>query len=258
MSFLDDPLVTSVLFYPRKIVEPTNLQPPVQTINLQISASTTIGGVFVTKDPSYPTLMIFHGNGEIATDYLSFMQLYDDLQVNIAVVDFRGYGFSSGSPSFSALLEDSLPTFAEMEKWLQTHDYNTHVVILGRSLGSVCAAQIGSYNPSNLMGIIFESGFASLYNRARAWLGGGLPVAEEAFAPFSNHTKIKLIYVPILVIHGTDDQIIPYSEGQAIYDNATNAKHRTMTTIQGAGHNDIFSYTKQYKGTLIEFVSKLQ
>ena len=256
-SFIDHPTVSSIVFYPRKSPVPTMLSPNIKILKLQISKKINIGGFFYLNDSSLPTILLFHGNGEIAADYQYFLDFFFDCGVNLAVVDFRGYGFSTGEPIYSSLISDALPIYNEFYKWMKENNLKDSLFLLGRSLGSACASEIGAHNPSGLRGIIFESGFASMYNMmTRLFRVSGPDVTPEGLSEYSNDTRIRKLQKPVLIIHGTEDWIIPCDEGRLIYDNIPEGIEKELVLIEGAGHNNIFSFKEEYTTPLKEFIQK--
>jgi pimeloyl-ACP methyl ester carboxylesterase len=256
-KLIDNPTVSNMVFYPRKIPIPTNLGPSIKILKFEISKNIMIGGFFYLNDASFPTILLFHGNGEIAADYQYFLDFFFDCRVNLAVVDFRGYGFSSGHPVYSSLISDALPVYNEFYKWMIEKNVKDSLFLLGRSLGSACVSEIGSHNPNSLKGIIFESGFASMYNMmTRLFRVSGPGITPDGLSEFSNDTRIRKFQKPVLIIHGTQDFIIPSSEGKLIYDNIPEGIEKKLVLIEDAGHNNIFSFKEEYTTPLKDFIDK--
>jgi fermentation-respiration switch protein FrsA (DUF1100 family) len=110
---------------------------------------------------------------------------------------------------------------------------------MGRSLGSASALELVSHYKSSIDALIVESGFAHSGPLLRLL---GINVDAMGFkeeAGFGNVDKIREFDRPTLVIHAEFDHIIPFSDGQALYD-ACPASDKTMLKIPGANHNDIF------------------
>ncbi|MBD3194442.1 MAG: prolyl oligopeptidase family serine peptidase [Candidatus Lokiarchaeota archaeon] len=253
--FLDDPRISRVVFYPRKTKIPYDLEENIKPIKLRIDDDITIGGIQYINKKNFPTILLFHGNGEVALDYRYFYQKFFNCGVNLAVVDFRGYGFSSGEPTYLSLIEDALPIYSEFQKYLVNNDFNSSIFVQGRSLGSVCASEIGSNNPDNLKGIIFESGFASIYNMmTRLFNVSGPNITPKILEEYSNHTRVRNFKKPVLIIHGTNDFIIPLSEGEMLYESVPDKIDKKMVVIEGAGHNDILSRDSKYFSALKNFI----
>ncbi|MFX1357184.1 MAG: alpha/beta hydrolase [Promethearchaeota archaeon] len=254
-TLIDNPSVSNIVFYPRKSYIPEITDPNVKVLQLKINDQITIGGFFYLKDPELPVILLFHGNGEIASDYQYFAPKFFDCEVNLAVVDFRGYGFSSGKPYYTSLISDALPAYEEFEEWIETNSFNRSIFVQGRSLGSACAAEIGSHNPVSLKGIIFESGFASTYNMmTRLFRISSPKLTPLSLNKYSNDTRLRKFLKPVLIIHGTNDWIIPPSEGELIYQNLPETTQKQLIMIEGAGHNDILNYGEEYFEPLRNFI----
>ncbi len=159
--------------------------------------------------------------------------------INFLPVDYRGYGRSTGRPTVTAMMNDSHAIFNFIKKWLLEHFYTGPIIVMGRSLGSASAIEIAYSHNEKINGLILESGFA--------WAGPLLKILgidpdaigfkEET--GFRNVDKIKAFGKPTLIIHAEQDHIIPFSDGQALY-NACSASDKTFLEIPGANHNDIF------------------
>jgi pimeloyl-ACP methyl ester carboxylesterase len=256
-SFIDNPAISNIVFYPRKIPIPTNLSPNIKILQFEINKDQIIGGFFYLNDINLPTILLFHGNGEIAADYQYFLDFFFECGVNLAVVDFRGYGFSTGEPIYSSLISDAMPIYNKFYEWMNENNIKESLFLLGRSLGSVCVSEIGSHNPESLKGIIFESGFASMYNMmTRLFRVSGPGITIEGLRAFSNDTRIIKFQKPTLVIHGKQDWIIPFDEGKLIYECIPDGVDKNLVLIEGAGHNNIFSFKEEYTMPLKEFIQK--
>lgn len=255
--FLDDPRISGVVFYPRKITIPTDLGPDVSVLKFQMDEKILIGGFFFHNDPELPTILLFHGNGEIALDYQYFAPQFFECGVNLAVLDFRGYGFSTGDPIFSGLIKDALPSYKHFHKWMQDKGLKDSLFVLGRSLGSTCAAEIGAQNPAGLRGIIFESAIGNTYRLITdLFRVSGPDITAESLKEWSNDTKAARIQRPVLIIHGTRDGIVPSEQAQILFDAIPEEIEKRKVMIEGAGHNDIFMYKDEYFTPLRKFIEK--
>ncbi|MHA2184013.1 MAG: alpha/beta hydrolase [Promethearchaeota archaeon] len=254
---IDNPIVSNIVFYPRKMPIPQTTEPNIKVLRFEVEKNISIGGFFFLNNPNLPTLLLFHGNGEIAADYQYFLGFFFQCGVNLSVIDFRGYGFSTGEPYYTSLITDAMPIYTKFHRWLIKNNFNESIFVFGRSLGSVCAAEIGSHNPESLKGTIFESGFASIFDlMSRLFRVEGREITPEFLNKYSNDTKIRKFKKPVLVIHGTQDWIIPFSQGKLIYENIPEDVEKRLVLIEGAGHNDISSFEDEYIPPLKEFIDK--
>ena len=256
-QLIDNPSVSNIVFYPRKTKIPEKLESNTRVLKFDISDNISIGGFFFGTKTENPTILLFHGNGEIASDYQYISDLFLECNVNLAVVDFRGYGFSSGEPYFTSLISDAIPIYDALKHWLVEMNFLDSLFVQGRSLGSICAAEIGAHNPSMLKGVIFESGFASIFNMMTNLFRVRSPyVTPDSLKEYSNDTRVQKFKVPTLLIHGTSDWIIPCSESQLLYQNLPNSVEKKLVLINEAGHNNILSFKHDYFKPLSDFVQK--
>lgn len=254
LTILDEDIFSSAIFYPRKINIPTKLPSNVDILYFDVTKNVQVAGILFTYNPELPTILFFHGNGEIAADYFDYYHYYITSGANLLVIDYRGYGFSNSYPRFTDLFSDPPIIYEKTRNWLSENDYRTDLFVMGRSLGSVCAAELGKINPKGCLGIIFESGFASTYHlMKKLFLLGMSKIKEEEIYPYSNEIRMKEISLPALVIHGTDDQLIPISEADHIYELLMCVDKR-LVQIKGAGHNDIMNFVTEYFDPLIQFI----
>jgi alpha-beta hydrolase superfamily lysophospholipase len=240
LAWLDRPEVVRVLFYPRR--EPPNRPTPlrVRRVSFPVADGIEIHGRLHRAKLDGPTILLFHGNGEIAADYDGISPLYSEWGINLLVVDYRGYGNSDGQPNASHLLADAVAVFNQVSPLLVAHGLRARpLFIMGRSLGSAPAIEIGWRAAGDIDGLIIESGFArTLPLLVTLGLRSALGEPDEARRGFGNLDKIANIQTPTLVIHGQDDRLVPVANGHALY-TASGADEKRLVIIPDAGHNDL-------------------
>jgi hypothetical protein len=250
----DNPAVLAFLFYPRR-----DYGAPSGTgteISIPVNGGVQIGAKLFIADKSAPTLLFFHGNGEIVSDYDDLAPIYNQIGINFIPVDYRGYGRSSGSPSVSSMMQDCHDIFKFIIKWRKDNGLTGPFIVMGRSLGSASALELASGYPDSIDGLIIESGFAHALPLLRL-LGINterLGLNEDGF---SNNEKIKNFKRPTLIIHSEFDQIIPFSDGKALYESSP-AADKTFVKIPNADHNTIFAYgIREYMTAVKELTDRL-
>ncbi len=235
---LDNPLVTATLFYPRPARPGTSRLPNVHDGTIPVGDGVVLGYRLYAHAPDAPVILYFHGNGEIASDHDSFAGQYHAAGASLLVVDYRGYGWSTGSPKVSTLLADVDAVLVALPDVFGAAGLAARtLVVMGRSLGSAPAIHAAHTHPERFAGIIIESGF-SRATRLLARLGLPPLVADKLPDPVGNDRKLAEIDLPLLVIHGAQDSLIPPRNGQELYD-ASPAAHKQLVFIPGAGHNDL-------------------
>jgi pimeloyl-ACP methyl ester carboxylesterase len=237
----DRPEILQVLFHPRPELRGFLTPSGGSGIDVMIpvAAGIAIGGRLHAGAKDDPIVLFFHGNGEIVADYDEIGPVYNRLGINFLPVDYRGYGRSGGEPSITAMMQDCHRILAFLESWLPEQGFAGPLLLMGRSLGSASVLELAAAYPEKVAGLIIESGFAQAGPLLRL-LGvnpESLGFTEES--SFNHVAKIKTWQNPLLIIHAEFDHIIPFRDGQTLYE-ACPAKDKTLLKIPGANHNDIF------------------
>jgi pimeloyl-ACP methyl ester carboxylesterase len=253
-QLLDQRQVLQVLFHPR--AEPLDARIPGAVVSVAVEPGVTIGGRLHPAERESPLLLFFHGNGEIAADYADLAPLYTRMGITLLIVDYRGYGNSSGTPTATNLLTDAVALYRALDDICQTHHLApAQRYVMGRSLGSASALEIASRFGGELAGLIVESGFANTFDLL-ARLGLGVSGAEERDG-FGNLMKIRRIETRTLIIHGEEDFLIPVTDAEELYSHSA-AKDKRLVKIPAAGHNDVMMVgMKPYFGAIQNFVRKV-
>ncbi len=257
-SRFDHPAIASFLFYPRPEETRSLSGDNISELTIPVEPDITIGGKIFIAGKKNPSILFFHGNGEIVIDYDDLGPLYVNLGINFIPVDYRGYGRSGGNPSVSSMMKDCHAIFDYMLQWLKDNGFQGKLIIMGRSLGSASALELASTRQNVIDGLIISSGFAYAIPLLRI-LGidpDRLGLHEEE--GFRNSYKIKQFRKPTLIIHAEKDHIIPYSDGLTLYDSSP-AEHKHMVTIKEANHNTIFMYgLKEYLTAVRQLADEIE
>ncbi len=236
---LDQPQVLACLFHPRKEYAGHATAVSARDVLIPVADDIVVGGRFHMAHPEGPNILFFHGNGEIVADYDDLGPVYNQMGFNFLPVDYRGYGRSSGRPTVTAMMQDCHTIFDFARHWLQDNRYRGPLVVMGRSLGSASALELAWQHPSQISALVIESGFAYAGPLLQLL---GVNLAAVGFAEeegFGHTEKIKAFEKPTLIIHAEYDHIIPFSDGQALFD-ASPSPDKHLLKIPGANHNDIF------------------
>jgi len=236
-SALDQPDVLASLFHPRP--DFSHSATPEKAVMIPMNDHVNIGACFHLSDKNAPSILFFHGNGEIVSDYDDLGPLYNQLGINFLAVDYRGYGRSSGSPTVTAMMQDCHTILDFTLNHLKQNGFTGPVTVMGRSLGSASALELAASGRDEIESLIIESGFAFA---APLLMKLGINPAAIGFREeqgFGNRDKIAAWSKPLLIIHAEFDHIIPFSDSQTLY-NACSAADKTLLKIPGANHNDIF------------------
>ena len=256
-EMLDRPEVSRVLFHPRRDPPQRPVPMRVRPVRIPVDKGVAVSGRLHRVNLTGPTMLFFHGNGEIASDYDGISPLYTGLGINLLVVDYRGYGSSDGQPTASHLLADAVKVYEQIGSLLVEHELKIKpLFVMGRSLGSAAALEIAGHAGGGIAGLVVESGFAdTLPLLATLGLRWELEGAGEIKNGFGNLDKIAQAHVPTLIIHGEGDRLIPVDNARALYEHS-GAVDKRLVTIPSAGHNDLlFTGQEPYFEALRAFIS---
>ena len=237
-SVLDRAEVTQFLFHPRPEMNGGMSAANARDVMIPVEKEIALGGRFHMSGSSDPNILFFHGNGEIVSDYDELGPIYNRLNINFLPVDYRGYGRSDGIPTVTAMMRDSHAVFDFTRNWLQSEGFAGPLILMGRSLGSASALELVFHYPDTVAGLIVESGFAFAAPLLELL---GIDIGSIGFEEkdgFRNLDKIGAFEGPTLIIHAQNDNIIPFSDGEALYSACT-ASEKTLLKIPGANHNDL-------------------
>ena len=204
-------------------------------------------------------LIFCHGNGETAASERYWFEKLAEAGVSVICPDYRGYGLSAGKLSEAGCYEAAHAAYDYLVE--ERHVSPQDIVVLGYSLGSAVAIELSVAEPT--AGLILQTPFADGRKLLRAWaskLGRVMSVVGwvASFLPvrcsFPTSSRLGRVSVPTLVIHGTADNIVPYSHGKEVFRRITVPSKR-FVSVDGAGHcNFQYFLGEKYVPLLVDFI----
>ena len=195
------------------------------------------------------TLLFFHGNAGNISGRLESVQQFHQLGLNVLIVDYRGYGQSTGTPSEQGIYNDAAACWQHLTetRGIAPED----IVIFGRSMGGGPATWLATQHRPGA--VILESVFTNVPD-VGAHHYSFLPVRALATNQFDNESRVPEIEAPTLHIHSREDRIVPIKLGRRVFEAA--AEPKQFLEIQG-GHNDGFLVSADaYLETIDAFLAK--
>lgn len=173
--------------------------------------------------------LYLHGNIGHLGVYANHLRPVRQAGTSVLIIDYRGFGGSTGSPDEAGLYTDAQAGY----DWLRERGYQPHQIIVhGLSLGTAVAVELATKNPVG--GLILEAPFTS----ARAVAAFRVPVIGWTLPlGYDSLGKIPALKAPLLVMHGDRDQIIDPAQGRELY--AAAAEPKEFLLVPGAGHQDL-------------------
>lgn len=240
------PGLNSFLFFPTKYPD-GNWDPQGLTYvdtYFKSEDETVLHGWYCPCETPIAYVLILHGNAGNVSTRSGLLRLLQQANINAFIVDYRGYGRSSGSPSIDGVLQDAMAArvkFSELAKVPQAE-----MVLLGESLGGAFATKLAvDIEPRAL---ILQSTFSSLreladlhYTALSSLVSPELLNSQETLSDYDG---------PLLVAHGNNDSIVPHSHAVAIFSAAREPKQ--LVSLKDAGHN--ISANGTYQAALLAFI----
>ncbi len=247
---LDDAGAPASMFFPRDDLWPATNGARDQLI--EVAEGVTVGARFFGSNPAWPTLLYFHGNGEIASDYDDISSIYEDRGLNLFVAEFRGYGASGGTPTVESLVADAHPIAAAFHALLDAEGYTGARWIMGRSMGAQPALEVAAQAADRFSGLIIESGAGNVRRSLERY--GLLDTERGGLLAKAHDEKIASISLPTLIIHGQYDDLVPVSRAHELFELMT-VEPRQLVTVPDAGHNDLLWVGERlYFDSIVAFV----
>lgn len=233
-------------------VGPESLGLKVTDVWLTTEDEVRLNGRFTPATTSPKLLLWFHGNAENVGMGIDRMSGFAALGVGVLEVDYRGYGKSAGKPNEEGLNRDADAAYRYLVEVRRLRPED--IVIYGHSLGGAVAVALAARRPCG--GLIVESSFTSIRDMARRMFR--IPLVE--YIPrsrFDSARQIAGVRAPVLIIHGTDDDVVPFSMGRRLFEAAREPK--AFFPVEGAGHDDPYLVGgKRYLDRIDEFVRSLE
>ena len=185
-------------------------------------------------------IMYFHGNAGDLSRWGIVTSAFVDLGYDVLVMDYRGYGKSTGERSEKALYEDA-QRFYDLAKELHKED---EIIVYGRSLGSGIATHLASNN--NPKKLILETPYYSLVDVAQDRFPI-LPVKSIMKYRMNSFEYIQKVQAPIRIFHGTEDKVVPYESGDRLYKCILHS-NKKLYTIPNGEHNNLSTFELYQNG----------
>lgn len=239
------------IYFPMRQIEytPKEVGLSYEDIFFKTEDGVELNGWFIPAERARSTILFLHGNAGNISHRFEKIQIFHDLDLNVFIFDYRGYGKSRGSPSENGLYLDAKAAYDHLVS--KEGIRKDEIILFGESLGGSVAVDLASKR--EVKAIIVESTFSSAKDIARRIY----PFIPQFFitSDFDSVKKIKDVRIPKLIIHSVDDEIVPFDLGQKLFEIAPSPK--TFLKLRG-GHNTAFLDSEaEFKQGIRSFVSSL-
>lgn len=235
MSALFESIEKKFLYYPEKAFDftPDQFGLVCEDVRFRAGDGVDLHGWLTTVDSPVATLLFLHGNAGNISHRLDNVRRLHDVGIRVFIIDYRGFGKSSGEISEEGLYQDAIGAHRYLVERPDVR--SSSIAVFGRSLGGAVAIDLAT--KTSLNALIVESSFTCVADMARQVMPF-LPIGPLLSSRYDSIGKIPRVTAPLLVIHGTRDGLIPFDQGRRLFDAASEPKR--FHPVEGGDHNDTY------------------
>ena len=242
---------SNYIYYPERILstDPSNIGLSFDNVSFETADRVKLSGWFIPYDSPRGVILFCHGNGGNISHRLDSIQIFHRFGLGVFIFDYRGYGQSEGKPSEDGTYRDVEAAWKYLVEERQVNP--SRIIIFGQSLGGAVAAWQARSQMSGAL--ILESTFTSVPDLA-AKQYPYLPVRLLSRFRYDTEEYLGEINCPVLIIHSLNDEMIPFSHGQRLFEMAKEPKE--FLEISGSHNEGSITSGKRYEEGLDKFISK--
>jgi fermentation-respiration switch protein FrsA (DUF1100 family) len=255
---------TGLIFQPMQelVLTPDQIGLDYREVDFRAADGVRLHGWFLpARAPRRGSILFLHGNAQNISTHIASVGWLPAVGFDVLLFDYRGYGRSEGSPSLAGLHLDVEAALETLLAWPGIDP--DRVVVLGQSLGAAVAitALASSSRRRQVQALIVEGAFTSYRELAREKLAGfwltwpvqvplGLTI-DDGYRPID--AIAELAPMPLLIVHGEEDQVVPPDHAIALYEAARPPK--TLWLVPAAGHIGAFT-TPANRAELVDYLTR--
>ncbi len=212
---------SAFIYFPYSKIDSTPAQSGLnyRDIYLTTEDQMKIHGWYLPLENPRATLLFFHGNGGNISHRLDKLEIFNELGFSVLIIDYDGYGLSEGGPSESGTYQDAEAAWKYLT---DVQKINTNkIIIYGESLGGAVATWLATQHDAGAL--ILDSTFTSIYEMGKRYYPF-LPLKLISRIKYPTIDRISHINCPLLIIHSSEDDIVPFEMGKKLFEHANQPK----------------------------------
>lgn len=228
-----------------------------EEINFFIANDTINTFLFKTDSLPKATIIFYHGAGGNISKNTRFAKILVKENFQVFMVDFRGYGKSTGKPTHINIANDAQIIFDSIVNRNDIKQYP--IIVFGASMGTQIATKITKDNQDKISGLILDGTISSFTDMALLSASDEQEtiISKYVTSPYSAKEDIKEIKtVPKLIIHSKKDEAVPFKQAKVVFSNANQPKE--MWIYEGIHLEAIFKYQKEYVLKINSLLEKIK
>ncbi len=225
-----------LLFHPKPLPQQYrfSFQQPFTELNIPVEKDRNLNFIQFTVADSVQkgVVLYFHGNRRNIERYAHYAPYFTSKGYEIWMVDYPGFGKSTGKRTEQVMYEDASLLYKMAAKQVPGHD----IIIYGKSIGTGIAAQLASTQTCKQL--ILETPYYSIDALLRHYVPV-YPVSQLTKYHFPVYKYLQQVKAPVTILHGTDDEVIPYKQAKRLKELHSQTE---LVTIRGGKHNNLLKY----------------
>lgn len=238
------------VYFPSRTLsaDPSSIGLQFEDVRFETADGIQLTGWFIPCSNNRGVILFCHGNAGNISHRLDSIMIFHRLGLDVFIFDYRGYGKSEGKPTEEGTYKDAEAAWQYLVEERQIHA--SQIILFGRSMGGALAAWLAHQHSPG--GLILESTFTSLRDAAVTiyrfplikWL-----VRYE----YNTAEHLAKVDCPVLIVHSRDDEIMPFNQGQRLFELAKEPK--MFLEITGSHNSGFITSGKYYEKGLVNFIS---
>lgn len=252
---------TRFIFFPSRLISSTPDDVGLSYQDIELKISTPSGKIETVHcwwipsetNPNQKVIIDLHGNRNTIEGNIGYAEQFHEMGLSVLLVEYRGYGRSTNRfPSEKTVYQDVEAAWNYLVNERQINPHNIYV--FGHSLGGAIAINL-ALKHTEIAGLIIESSFTNIREmidyKKKYWM---FPINLILTQKFDSLAKISALKMPILLTHGTEDELIPKTMSEDLFNAAIEPKQ--LLIVAGAGHNNVRQVGgKEYWETVQQFLT---
>jgi len=214
-----------------------------EEITLEANDGAKLNGLHFKVENSKGVILYFHGNAGNLQRWGELTQYFVEKGYSVLVMDYRGYGKSTGKKTMESLYNDAQLWYDYTKQFYK----ESKITVYGRSLGTTFATYVSSKNTPKKL--ILESPFYSIEEVAKSRFPF-LPIKVLLHYKFPTYQYINEVSCPVTIYHGTKDKVIDFRQGKKLF-NSIESESKQHISVPNGGHNDLVNF-EEYFDTIEE------
>ncbi len=241
-----------LVYFPMKTMAatPAAIGLAYEDVLLDAGNGTSVHGWYLPGRDDARTLLFLHGNAGNISHRLDSLRIFNELGLNVLIIDYSGFGQSGGTPGERQSYEDARLAWQNLTRTRGVAP--ERIVIFGRSLGGGVATWLATQETPG--GLILESSFTSVPALARKYYPM-FPVRWLARIRYDNASRLPTVACPVLIAHSRDDELVPISHGRELFALAREPK--SFLELRGSHNAGFMQSGHSYRAGLARFIAGL-